>query len=210
LPPLPSAAGPVRLCGAPIAPPRRPSPPTLPAPAFPSPPSPKVAALSGILLAVGRGGTVERLYTASRLPRAAAAWDTAAAPPPAGGAAGAAEAPKAAAGPEGLGGGALGSGYAAVLALVEADAAWLGGCLPELRGQLLGALALGALAKVGGGPWGGGGPGPRAWPTRTARSRRTSPKRLVVTRFFTLTCSNPAFPGRRGAPPPSHPAALLV
>jgi hypothetical protein len=113
---------------------------------------PQVAALAAILLAVGRRGTVERLYTASRLPRVAAAWDAATAPhaPGEGDAGGAPEGPhKAAAGPEGLGGGVLGAGYGAVLSLLEGEAAWLGGCLPELRGPLLGGLALAALTKVG-------------------------------------------------------------
>ena len=111
----------------------------------------EAGALAGVLLAVGRGGALERLYVAGRLPRAQAAWEAALAGAGAGSAGDAAAAPgaaAAAAAPGGLGGGALQAANAALLRALEAESGWLAGHLPEQRAQLLAALSTAALAAV--------------------------------------------------------------
>jgi hypothetical protein len=136
----------------------------------------EVAPLAALLLAVGRYSSLEAAYVSSRAPLIAAMWDEAAAmlggssgssaQPPAAGSSGSSAPPApgghAPAAAEGATAGGLGGGwllllYSSLLALLEADAAWLGGCLPEQRCQLLAALARAAFDKVWvGGGWGCG------------------------------------------------------
>ena len=121
----------------------------------------QVSSLSSILLAVGRYSTLEKLYITSRSKRAMALWDqatsttaniaTAGAP---GALPATADAGSGAA--AGGGGGASGNGwllmfYNSLLELLQQEASWLAGALPEVKGKSLLALVGAILNKVGAG-----------------------------------------------------------
>jgi hypothetical protein len=107
----------------------------------------EVTKLAGVLVAVGRGPTLAKLYTSARAPGVAAAWEAALAPSAAA-AAGEGDQGGSHAGGGRLTASALRDANAAALAGLESESVWLTATLPNEQASLLAALSTAALVKV--------------------------------------------------------------
>ncbi|GBF99960.1 hypothetical protein Rsub_12653, partial [Raphidocelis subcapitata] len=108
----------------------------------------EVAKLAGVLLAVGRGPTLDKLYTSARAPGVTAAWEAALVPAAAAATGEADQGASGYAGSARLTASALCAANTAALDGLESESAWLAATLPNERPRLLAALSTAALAKA--------------------------------------------------------------